>query len=105
MLSASGRWREASVFAEERRDEVLEAIRNDAGMRAGVDGEVVDNADVVKQFMQSGRIEAQSILVAHVLRDGALILQIADVMAYEGSRRSRRGGDPVSAGRISRLKT
>jgi hypothetical protein len=66
--------REAKVLAEKRHNEVLEAVGNGACVRPGVNRKSVDDSVAVKNFVKLRRIEAQTILVAHVHRDGSVLL-------------------------------
>ena len=77
---------EAEILAEERQHMVLETICNGADVRAGVDLKAVCDSVVIEDGVQLGGIESQSILVAHVHSDGAILLQIADVLIDEGQR-------------------
>jgi hypothetical protein len=78
--------RKAEVLAEKREYMVLESIRDRAGVRAGVDFKTVCDAVVIENCMQLGGIESQSILIAYVHCDGAVLFQIADILIDKGQR-------------------
>ena len=65
-------------------------VGNRADVGAGVDLEAVCNSVVVEDGVQLDRIEAQTVLVAHVHRDGAILLEVADVLIHKGQRCVRR---------------
>ena len=65
---------------------VLESIGYRTGMRAGVDLKAVCNSVVIQDLVQLDRVEAQSILIADVDRDGAVLLQVSDVLVDEDKR-------------------
>ena len=62
---------------------VLESIRNRAGVGAGVDFKAVCDAVVIESSVQLDSIEPQSILIPHVHSDGAVLLEISDVLIDE----------------------
>src|SRR3954464_13850159 len=78
MLSAI--CREAEILTEERQDMVLESIGDCAGVRAGIDLKGVCDPIVIEDIVQRDGIEPQSVLIADVHRDGAVLLEIADVL-------------------------
>jgi hypothetical protein len=78
--------RKAEILAEKGQHVVLESIRDRAGVRAGVDFKTVCDAVVIEDRVQLGGIESQSILIADVHSDGAVLLQIADILIYKGQR-------------------
>ena len=59
-------------------------------MRAGVDLKAVCNSVVIQDLVQLDRVEAQSILIADVDRDRAVLLQVSSVLVDEGKRGVRR---------------
>ena len=59
-------------------------------MRAGVNLKAVRDSIVIEDVVQLGGVEAQSVLIAHVHRDGAILLQISDVLIDESQRRVGR---------------
>ncbi len=68
---------------------VLKSVGNRAGVRAGVNLKAVRNCVVVEEVVQLDGIKAQTVLVAHVHRDSAVLLQVPDVLIDEGKRRIR----------------
>ena len=85
MLSAI--CREAEILTEERQDMVLESIGDCAGVCAGIDLKGVCNPIVIEDIVQPDGIEAQTVLVADVHSDGAVLLEIARVLIDKGQRR------------------
>jgi hypothetical protein len=65
---------------------VLESICDRTGVRAGVDFKTICDAVVIENRVQLGGIESQAILIAYVHSDGAVPLQIADILIYKGQR-------------------
>src|ERR1022692_2852573 len=82
--------REAEILAEEWQHVVLESIGDCTDMRAGVNLKAVRDPIVIEDGVQLGSIESQSVLIAHIHRDGAVLLEIADVLIDECKRGVRR---------------
>jgi len=78
--------REAKILAEKREHMVLESIRNRAGVRTGVDFKTVCDAVAIENRVQLGGIDSQAILIAYVHCNGAVLLQIADILIYKRQR-------------------
>ena len=74
----------AEILAEERHHMVLEAIGYGADMRTHINLEAVCDSVVIEDFVQFRGIEPKAILIAHVHCDGAVLLEIADVLFDKG---------------------
>jgi len=74
----------AEIPAEERHHMVLEAIGYGADMRTRIDLETVCDSVFIEDFVQLRGIEPKAILIAHVHGDGAVLLEIADVLFDKG---------------------
>ena len=68
---------------------VLKPIGNCTRVGSGVDLKLVRNSVVIQERMQLDGIDAQTILVAHVHRNGAILLEVSYVLIHEGKRRIR----------------
>ncbi len=79
---------------------LLETNGNVAGVGPGVDLERVRNAVLIEDVVQLPGVDAQSILIAHVDRDGSIPLQLKDVLVDE---RQRRVGGPFRQDRLCLL--
>jgi len=75
---------EAEVFAEEGHDVILEAHCHGAGVGALIDFEAVGDTVFVKDIVEFGGVDSQSILVADIHRNSAIPLQIGNVLVDEG---------------------
>src|SRR5271168_1393026 len=70
----------AEVFAEERHNVILKPIRDGASMRARIDFEAVRDSVLIEKIMELAGINAQAVLIAYVHGDGAILLQVFDVL-------------------------
>lgn len=87
LLTSSG---EAQVLTEEWDDMILESVGDRTGVRAGVDLKTVCHSVAIEDVVQLRGIKPQSILIAHVYRDGAVFLEISDVLIDKSQRRVGR---------------
>src|ERR1039458_5283623 len=78
--------REAEILAEEWQHVVLESIGDCADMRAGANLKAVGDSVVIEDGVQFHGIESQPVLIADIHRDGAVLLEIADVLIDKGVR-------------------
>jgi hypothetical protein len=76
----------AEILAEKRQHVILEAISDSAGVCAGVDFEAVYDAVVIENGMEFAGIDAQTVLIAYIHSNGAILLKIADVLINKGER-------------------
>src|SRR5271165_5348539 len=78
------------MLAKERDDMILEAIRDAAGVSTGIDFEGMLDGVQIENIVQFLGIDAQSVLVADIDRDGAILAQPSDVLIDESKRRIGR---------------
>ena len=77
-------FRKAEVLAEKWQHVVLESIGHRAGVGTGVNFEGILDSVVIENLVQLGGIEAQTILIAYIHRDGSIPLEISDVLIDKG---------------------
>ncbi len=77
---------EAKILAEERQHMILKTICNCADVRTGIDLKAVCDPVVIEDCVQLGCIESQPLLVPNIHRDGAVLLEISNVLIDEGQR-------------------
>ncbi|MDR3721448.1 MAG: hypothetical protein P4L00_07585, partial [Candidatus Acidoferrales bacterium] len=70
----------AQIPAQKRQDVVLETISNRARMGTVVDLKGMCDAILIEHFVQLAGVALQTILVAYIDRDAAILLQVADVL-------------------------
>lgn len=68
---------------------ILDAVSHLAGMRALVDFKAVCDSVRIEDIMQFAGIDSQTILVADIDRNGAVLAQIPDVLIHKSERRVR----------------
>ena len=78
------------ILTEKRQHMILETIGHFARMRAGINFERACDSILIKDIVQFARIHPQAVLVANIERNGAILVQISDVLIDEGQRRIRR---------------
>jgi hypothetical protein len=65
---------------------ILESVRDRADVRAGGNFKTVCDSVIIEEIMQLGGIKSQPILIAHIHRDSAALLEITDVLIDKGAR-------------------
>jgi len=65
---------------------ILESVGDSTGVRAGVDLKTVCDSVAIEDIVQLRGIEPQSVLIAHVYRDGGVLLEIPDVLIDKSQR-------------------
>ena len=80
-------WLKAQISAEEEQYMILKTVRHLARMSSAINLETICDSVLVESLMQLASVSAQTILVADIESDSAVLPQISDVLIDESQER------------------